>query len=251
MTKLFLALAFLVTSHLAFAKDINGLIVGGVDAKEGEFPSIVSLRSASKSHFCGGTLIKRNWVLTAAHCAVDSYTKSLVVGLVNQKQADKGESFTPEQVVIHPKYNDGTSDFDYALIRLSGNASFRPTEIAREEVAGDTISTVAGWGYTRENGFRIPDQLQKVDVPVVSKEACAVAYPDSITDRMICAGLKAGGKDSCQGDSGGPLFVLNSNNEAIIAGVVSWGNGCARPDAYGVYSKVSAVAEWIDETTSN
>lgn len=230
-------------------QDFHGTIVGGVDAQEGEFPSLVSLRSTSRSHFCGGTLIKRNWVLTAAHCVNDDYTKSLVVGLVNQKQSEKGEMFTPEQVITHPNYDANSSDYDFALVRISGNASFRPTALNKTEIEPNTMSTVVGWGYLRENGYKVSDQLQKVDVPVVSKADCDAAYPSRISDRMLCAGLKAGGKDSCQGDSGGPLFTMNENKELVISGVVSWGRGCARADAYGVYSKVSTVVDWIEEMT--
>jgi trypsin len=88
--------------------------------------------------------------------------------------------------------------------------------------------------------------LQKVEVPFVSKTACLKAYAD-VTDRMICAGLDTGGKDSCQGDSGGPLIARNGSDYTLV-GVVSWGEGCARPNKYGVYSNVSAVTPWITQT---
>ena len=93
--------------------------------------------------------------------------------------------------------------------------------------------------------------LRKVDVPLVSSKRCEAAYPDQISDTMICAGLDKGGKDSCQGDSGGPLLVKLADGTRALAGVVSWGEGCARPQKFGVYSKVNAVTAWIASETSH
>jgi trypsin len=91
----------------------------------------------------------------------------------------------------------------------------------------------------------------KVDVPLVPRAACASAYATStISDRMICAGYDAGGKDSCQGDSGGPLEVRGSGAARVLIGVVSWGEGCARKKKYGIYSNVAAAAQWVSQTTN-
>ena len=94
--------------------------------------------------------------------------------------------------------------------------------------------------------------MQYVKVPVISKNDCRHAYANSniiptyaITNATICAGyIGKGGKDSCQGDSGGPL-VCNKDGKAIIAGIVSWGEGCARPEFPGVYSRTTHVLQWI------
>lgn len=95
-------------------------------------------------------------------------------------------------------------------------------------------------GAQREGGGASAS-LYKVDVPIVDRDTCNDAYGGDITDGMVCAGLEAGGKDACQGDSGGPLTI-----DGTLVGVVSWGNGCARPGYYGVYSNVGKFADWIE-----
>ncbi|MDO8805650.1 MAG: serine protease [Elusimicrobiota bacterium] len=218
-------------------------IVGGVEAVKGEFPFIVSLRGDYGGHFCGGSLIKKDWVLTAAHC-IPGGIKKVVIGLHDQSQAADAETLEVDNVIAHPDYNKQPQDYDFALLHLKGESKFPPAALNRRALSGKTSFVTAGWGYTMENGD-VENVLRKVTVPMVSAKACSKAYPGSITDRMVCAGFAEGGKDSCQGDSGGPLLT-GSGDARVLAGVVSWGEGCARPNKYGVYSKVSSVIDWID-----
>ena len=94
-------------------------------------------------------------------------------------------------------------------------------------------------------GGSATNNLQYVRVPAITNSACNSAYGGSITDSMICAGYPGvGGKDACQGDSGGP-FVCDNNGNAVIAGVVSWGYGCADAKYPGVYARVTTVLDWV------
>lgn len=248
---LFTVLAAIVLTFSAHATKPIHKIVGGENASVDEFPFIVSLQTGS--HFCGGSLISNEWVLTAAHCVGGSNIK-VVTGLYNQKDMTGTETFRAARVIPHPNYNRSSMDYDFALIQLDGKSTSKTIKINENEISIPTDlniveSITAGWGYTREGTWRLSDILQKVTVPLVPQETCVKSY-SNLTDQMICAGLSQGGKDSCQGDSGGPLVVFDYvKNEAVLAGVVSWGEGCARPNKYGVYSKVNSVVDWINKTT--
>ncbi|WP_415064273.1 S1 family serine peptidase [Bdellovibrio sp.] len=243
-------------ASVSFAKtgDFQSKIVGGTEATEGEFPFIVSLQGSS-GHFCGASLIKKNWVLTAAHCVKGSTIKSVVIGLHDQKSISKAEVLKPKRIIAHPQYADKNADFDFALIELEKDSAYDPIAINTTEIDipdsadGQIVATVAGWGATKENSFGLPSRLQKVDVPLVPHVICNKNYKNAITDRMLCAGYPRGGKDSCQGDSGGPLIARGGMmGQNVLIGVVSWGEGCARANLPGVYAKVNEATTWIEQT---
>jgi len=223
--------------------DMHAKIVGGEEAAKGEFPFIVSLQGDS-GHFCGGSLIRKDWVLTAAHCVADGSPQQVVIGLHALSDASSAEVFHARQVITHPQNNADNQDYDFALIQLDHDSKFAPITMNREEIRGATDFVTAGWGTTSSGGD-LADNLMKVTVPFQDAAACEKAYPGKTTNTMICAGLEEGGKDSCQGDSGGPLTV-GAGADRKLVGVVSWGEGCASPHKYGVYGKVSSATTWVD-----
>lgn len=249
-------LAFTLTATANPRIDMEPMIVGGVEATPGEFPFIVSLQDSS-GHFCGGSLIKEDWVLTAGHCAQGGDIQKVVIGLHDQGTQGNSETIKAKRVITHPKYNGSTVDYDFALVELESKSTFKPIALNKVEISipnsssKKVMATTAGWGVLNENSWSIADKLQKVSVPLVPQKTCAEAYKtfNTVTDRMICAGYKEGQKDACQGDSGGPLFTNDSSGNKSLIGVVSWGKGCARPNLPGVYSKVNAVYDWIVQTS--
>ncbi|XP_059413789.1 trypsin-like [Carassius carassius] len=236
---------------------LNNKIVGGEDATAGAWPWQVSIQSATfGGHFCGGSLINKDWVLSAAHCFQSPMsTISIYLGRQSQSGSNLNEAFRrASRVINHPDYSDPTHDNDLALIQLSSSVTFsnyiRPVCLAADgsKFAAGSDSWVTGWGALQSGGAA-PDILQEVMIPIVSNSDCSNAYGSlAITSNMICAGLlNQGGKDSCQGDSGGPL--VNRNNSLWIqSGIVSFGIGCADPKYPGVYTRVSQYQNWITST---
>jgi secreted trypsin-like serine protease len=156
--------------------------------------------------------------------------------------------------VPHPRYNRNTVDYDFALLRVTPEFAGEPMAVISEAdgagVTAGVMGRVFGWGVD-ETG-KIPSILQKADVAIVDTAACngKESYAGQITDRMLCAGFKEGGKDACQGDSGGPLLVLRADKAPRLAGVVSWGHECGAANKFGVYGRVSQVRDWIETTLS-
>ncbi|CAG7838543.1 unnamed protein product, partial [Allacma fusca] len=268
----------------------------GETAKKNEFPWQAALvYPKSRQPFCGGSLINDRFILTAAHCVLETpeditSVKSassfnillrgyildiLYTGEENAETfiAGKDAVDTPsdkkevilevERIYVHPFYSKFVEhESDVALVKLKTKLSLTdeqtPTPIClpdmkyySEEWAGKN-ATVSGWGKGTEDAGNTARALQKVVLPIITRDKCnedlkKLLYLE-ITDEMLCAGFDEGKKDACQGDSGGPL-VTQMGTHWVQVGIVSFGLGCARERSPGIYVNVVKYLPWIRHKT--
>ncbi len=230
-------------------------IIGGADAVDMAYPFMASIGQLSGDnyfHSCGAALINDRYVLTAAHCSVDSEPGEVAVMLATDNPSEGGYQSSVRSITIHPEWGDRISDGnDMALwelqdrLDLEGLGLYTIEMLAGETqglAAPSTLATTIGWGVN-DNGS---ERLQEVHVPIASEESCSRSYPQVETfATQICAGAIDGGLDSCQGDSGGPLIVRDEENQRWLhAGITSWGSGCAVAGKPGLYGRTSAMSTW-------
>jgi trypsin len=244
-------------------QDLPGpTVVGGVQARQYEFPWQVSVRrKSSNAHFCGGIVINERWIITAAHC-MEGETPGVVSIVVGDWQrsaaSDVRQTLDVEAIYIHENYVDQVTEYynDISVVKLATaiQLSENVWPICAPDPDNDYAyqkSQCSGWGTLYSGGPCCPDILQYVTMNITSNAHCHDFYDPRgypITDDMICATDNQGSnqRDSCQGDSGGPLSVKDSNGIFSVVGVVSWGIGCA--SGYpGVYDRVGYEAAWVTE----
>ncbi|MCF3136031.1 serine protease [Streptomyces olivochromogenes] len=241
------ALAITSLQPVSAAQAAPQPVVGGTRAAQGEFPFMVRL-----SMGCGGALYTQQIVLTAAHCVGGTGNNTSITataGVVDLQSASGRVRVKSTKVYQAPGY-DGDGK-DWALIKLASPVNLPTLKIATTPEFNTGTFTIAGWGAATEGGGQQRYQL-KATVPFVSDATCRSyrGYSGLIPDEEICAGYTAGGVDTCQGDSGGPMFRRDNAGAWIQVGIVSWGIGCARPNAPGVYTEVSTFASAIAAAAS-
>ncbi len=261
-------------------------IVGGTAAAPGAWPGyafvlIFDGQTKKLVSYCGGSIIDREWVLTAGHCIEPGRRYVILegtnrardekmdwdgeakqsVGAMLQFLTRKGTPIPVKEVIRHENFKNlcpgGCSVNDIALLRLA-----KPAHTPGQVLLGrdsrsaylrpGKLTTGVGFGVLKESGEAFPSSLMQVDLPLVAQASCAGQHPQGqISDFNLCAGYDQGGKDTCQGDSGGPLYAPSPLGQQVQLGIVSWGPGCARPKGYGIYASVAYFQDWIRRRVPN
>ena len=257
------------TPFLSAERMNTSRIIGGRVVPDGGFPSAVQLgmaqprqrpgSEAREGLACGASVIAPTWVLTAAHCLVDTTPDQVVLRGGTLTLGSGGRRVRARRLIIHEAYDARRSLNDIALIELN-EPLYLPTvtlpdaplisEVQQPRRGG---AVVVGWGNTRwmDNGNAISPKLLQAQIDMLPMGVCQRGYPAiPVNGSQFCAGVvdrcpaQGACPDSCQGDSGGPLFVARDVG-VVQAGVVSYGNQCGMAGRPGVYTSVAYYANWI------
>ncbi|XP_038648956.1 granzyme K-like [Scyliorhinus canicula] len=232
-------------------------IIGGHEVRPHSKPFMASFQVFDKItdsyvHDCGGALIRRRWVLTAAHCKFNGSIR-VVLGAHSLSWNEKSQQkFQVEEQHPHPDFNKKANANDIMLLKLSDEAKINeyvklltlPTNKSADVTPG-TRCTVVGWGGTEPHSKYPSDTLQEVSLTVVDRETCNSDYHGypKITQDLICAGDSQGIKDSYSGDSGGPLIC-----KGVYKGIVTAGPDVPNPKKPGIYTLLSKkYLDWIEK----
>jgi secreted trypsin-like serine protease len=268
--------AFFMLTTVALAQTPEPRIIGGQEAEPGEWPWQVALVQRGGSlyfgQFCGGSLIARDWALTAASCVTNLTAADLdvVAGIHNLADPDPNyRRVGVVAIVVAPGYAIFDPGNDVALLQLSEPIDERPADgatlpISFIDLAGEEVgslagepATVTGWGNTLglsaigEGEF--PETLQEAQIPITSAKPCENLYGSPLEDNVICAGVLRGGIDVCTGDEGGPLVIFNeSEGRWQLVGITAdtaFDYTCGLPDRPRRFARVASHLEWLDEVT--
>jgi len=249
--------AALSLSALVIPTPTANAVIGGKPIDITQAPWQVRIESGKLT--CGGTIIDPEWIATAAHCVNASTPQTLNVyaGITYTNQTTFRHEYPVQTIHVHPRFNARSFTYDAALIKLARPIarSERSTPAALPTAANPARwpakgikASIAGWGDTASG--KPSTRLQRTRVRVLaspSVQECG-KYGQLFNPRtQICAGTLTGTRDACQGDSGGGL-ITRSNKTAVLAGIASTGNGCGTENYPGIYTRITTMLPWIQET---
>jgi trypsin len=239
-------------------------ILGGHPTDAGHWPFIIALFyrvGNTDEFFCAGSLVNDQWVLTAAHC-VSNLVAAHAENVISVRRAASdgrplGERARVLKGFVYSDFRRTEETGDVALLKLERPYAVNTSSLAimatraTEAIfaSAGACALTAGWGAQKEGGD-MSRVLHAVDVPIIGTDECQKMKPSKFNAAAhVCAGYPQGSKDSCQGDSGGPLIIPDASPTGyLLVGVVSTGEGCARPNEPSFYSRVSTYRDWIFTT---
>ncbi|XP_066153611.1 uncharacterized protein [Euwallacea fornicatus] len=243
------------------SEDLHFRVVQGSVASPGDYPWQATLRingQGKSSHWCGAVVIASRWVLTAAHC-LEGYPKGAYIVVAGEYNVDEDEGTEQqafiEEYYLHEDFRKGHKmGNDIAMILLKGegfklNQDIQPICLPDEsaDYERNLNCTISGFGTVETGKSAYSHKLRAAWIPIQKMDVCKMAhiYGENIGAGMICAGYLTEGVDACDGDSGGPLACLN-DGVFTLYGLTSWGQRCGYANKPGVYVKVSAYKNWIE-----
>ncbi|WP_436494792.1 S1 family peptidase [Actinokineospora sp. HUAS TT18] len=223
--------------------EITPMIVGGGNATQ-TYSFMVSLQSTSGSHFCGGSLIKANWVVTAAHCVQGRSPSSVQARIGTTNRTSGGSVARASRIIIHPSYR---GPYDIALVQLSTSVTQAPVRISAASGPVGTRTRIIGWGQTCpiRGGCGAPITLQQLDTSIVADNECS-GISGSIE---ICTDNPNNNAGACYGDSGGPEIKSVNGVWELIGATSRSGGGSTCAVAPSIYTDVVAHRSWIQQYT--
>ncbi|KAF1484441.1 Granzyme A, partial [Megadyptes antipodes antipodes] len=229
-------------------------IIGGRIVRPHSWPFMAAIQKKN-STVCGGALVGKQWVLTAAHCELNKSEVRVVLGAHQASIAEKEQQiFKVMHYFPNPQFGKSSKENDIMLLKLNGIAKLNkfvqllPLPDSYEDTKPGTTCKVAGWGV-RSSG-KPSKYLRKTTLKIVDRKSCESKYGNyaKITSNMLCAvgKNKIFKGDACKGDSGGPLICAGR-----YSGIVSFGKGCGNRDMPGVYTRLTEkYIDWIKKKIS-
>ncbi|XP_055921672.1 lectizyme-like [Eupeodes corollae] len=235
----------------------TGDIINGHEAEPHSAPYIVSLKTSS--HFCAGSIISENLVVTAAHC-LENKKFDVIAGLhnrLNQTGAAVRRALL-SQSRKHALYSGGVGPYDIGLIKIDPpfkfNATVNKIQLPKAGSNHSGEGTLFGWGRVKRAS--LPNNLQTVDTLIIGYSECKKDLPAGapIHPTNICSNSNKNnttGISACNGDSGGPLVQYGKGGKTQLIGIVSWGYvPCGAKNQPSVYTHTSAHIDWINKNSN-